>query len=155
MSNRNDRLALALSVVLSMTRFGGVIDSIITPRVTHVYGVVQATWMMTTLTLVVASSCAIFILKTKLMIKPTQRGHSITNYKTLVTNLPPLFWQLVVGCIAIYGCMGPFNNSGLRFLASLYYNEDQLKAGVALRYQPSDLPSIWLMIDVVSPSSSR
>jgi len=79
-----------------------------------------------------SSSCAtaIIIMDTAV----SEKSKLVLNYKDTLRRLPHVFWLLSVICVSTYGCLGPFNNSAQRFLASRYYKGDQSAAGLAVRF---------------------
>jgi hypothetical protein len=127
-----EHLALALAILLGVSRLGSVATSILTPRLTSAHGVVFASWASTIIALLVSIPCVFYVLANDAAHLGSET-QSNSRFKNSVKRLPRIFWLLGLICIAFYGCYGPFNNSALRFLASRFYNDDQEVAGLAVR----------------------
>jgi nitrate/nitrite transporter NarK len=129
--NSDRTLALALAVLLCISRVGSVATSIVTPRLTQAYGVLTATWISTVVAVVVTLSCAAYLLI--MDTAASKRAKIVPSYKESIHHFPRVFWLLAIICVATYGCLGPFNNSAQRFLSSRFYDGDERAAGLAVR----------------------
>ena len=130
-----EHLALALAILLGVSRLGSVATSILTPRLTVAHGVVIASWASTLIALLVSIPCVIYLLANDAA-QHSSGTQSKSRFKDSLKRFPRIFWLLGLICVTFYGCYGPFNNSAIRFVASRFYNDDQAVAGVAVRYSP-------------------
>ncbi|KAL2062259.1 hypothetical protein VTL71DRAFT_6525 [Oculimacula yallundae] len=132
---RGRTLALALAILLCISRLGSVATSVLTPRLTKEYGVTGATWVSTSIAILVSLCCAAYLsLVTSDTSAETSEPEPLTlsTYKNSLRRFPRVFWILAVICFASYGCLGPFNNSAQRFLSSRFYKGDERAAGLAI-----------------------
>ncbi|KAK0105288.1 hypothetical protein ONS95_004328 [Cadophora gregata] len=126
-------LALALAILLCISRLGSVATSILTPRLTEEYGVIAATWMSTCLAWAVTLPCATYLVLVDVDIAAEKsKPLALSNYTNSLRRFPRVFWILAIICTTSYGCLGSFNNSAQRFLSSIFYQGDERAAGLAV-----------------------
>ncbi|CZS91633.1 hypothetical protein WAI453_011823 [Rhynchosporium graminicola] len=139
-------LALALAMLLCISRLGSVATSVLTPRLTEKYGVVGASWASTSIAMAVSICCAAYLifLDRHTIVAEDSKPLALSTYKDSLRRFPRVFWILAIICFASYGCLGPFNNSAQRFLSSRFYEGNERAAGLAVSI-PNTLSGVLVL----------
>eukprot|EP00941_MAST-03F_sp_MAST-3F-sp1_P005548 g5548.t1 len=119
--------AMAMGTTLSISRFGSVINNILSPHLAERFGVVTPFWFGTLVCFLSVLAALILlkfdeqsnqsILKNFEKINMSKRLHGAMKFQGFGFS----FWLLVLSCVVMYGCVLPFNNVASPLLIHKYY----------------------------------
>ncbi|KAJ3410061.1 hypothetical protein HDU80_005453 [Chytriomyces hyalinus] len=155
------QVSLALGLTLTISRFGSVLNSILSPRIERSsQSVLLAVWTATMMC-VASFVCAIALVRvirassdtptdlgpgdasnevTPLLIGPRQELE-IEEQSYVQTSIgpetpqggaPTEFWLICLLCVLLYGTIMPFNNTASDFLMEKWYPNDTVTAGLVM-----------------------